>query len=102
MAAAYTEAIDTETMIDVLEAGGGKSVVLDRFRPYLQEGDVSGLRFSLENAAKDIDYFNIANRPSRVSSALHALFRDTAAEIGGSETVLKLIDQLAARGVEKG
>lgn len=101
VAAARTEAIDTETMISVLEAGGGRSVVLDRVRPYLQDGDDSGLRFSLANAAKDISYFTIANRPSRVASALHALFRDTAAEIGSSETVLKLIDQLAARGAEK-
>ena len=33
-AAAYTEAIDADTMIKVLESGGGKSVVLDRFRPF--------------------------------------------------------------------
>ena len=100
-AAARSEGIDTDTMIDVLEAGGGKSVVLDRFRPYLQGGDTSGLRFSLANAAKDIDYFIIANQPSHLASALHALFRDTAADIGGSESILKLIDKLAARNAEQ-
>lgn len=96
-AAARTEAIDTDTLLDVLEVGGGKSVVLDRFRPYLQNGDISGLRFSMANAAKDIDYFTIANQPSQVANALHTLFQNTAADIGGSESVLKLIDKLAAR-----
>ena len=96
-AAARSEAINTDTLIDVLEAGGGKSVVLERFRPYLQKGDTSGLRFSLANAAKDIGYFNIANQSSHMASALHALFKNAAADIGGAETVLKLIDQLAAR-----
>ena len=96
-AAARTEAIDTQTLIDVLEAGGGKSVVLERFRPYLQKGDISGLQFSLANAAKDIGYFNIANQSSHVASALHTLFENAAADIGGAETILKLIDQLSAR-----
>ena len=96
-AAARAEAIDTNTMIDVLEAGGGKSVVLERFRPYLKNGDISSLRFSLANATKDIGYFNIANQSSQVASALHTLFENAAADIGGSESVLKLIDQLAAR-----
>ena len=96
-AAARTEAIDTQTLIDVLEAGGGKSVVLERFRPYLQKGDISGLQFSLANAAKDIGYFNIANQSSHVAFALHTLFENAAADIGGAETILKLIDQLSAR-----
>ena len=96
-AAARTEAIDTQTLIDVLEAGGGKSVVLERFRPYLQKSDISGLQFSLANAAKDIGYFNIANQSSHVASALHTLFENAAADIGGAETILKLIDQLSAR-----
>ena len=100
-AAAHTEAIDADTMIKVLESGGGKSVVLDRFRPYLQEGDESRLRFSMANAAKDIDYFTIANQPSRVAFALRSLYSDTAKDIGGSESILKLIDQLAARHAEK-
>ena len=100
-AAARAEGIDTNTMIDVLEAGGGKSIVLDRFRPYLQNGDISSLRFSLSNAAKDIDYFTIANRPSSVASALYALFRDTAADIGGSESILRLIEQLTSRDPKK-
>ncbi len=100
-AAARTGAIEINTMIDVLEAGGGKSVVLDRFRPYLQDGDISGLRFSLANAAKDIDYFIIANQHSHVASALQSLFGQTAADIGESESVLKLVDQLTARYVDR-
>ena len=94
-AAARSEAINTDILIDVLEAGGGKSVVLERFRPYLQDGDTSGLRFSLANAAKDIGYFNIANQSSHMASALHTLFKNAAADLGETETVLKLVEQLA-------
>ena len=70
--------------------------IRDSFRPYLQKGDISGLRFSLANAAKDIGYFNIANQSSHMASALHTLYKDAAADIGEAETILKLIDQLAA------
>ena len=100
-AAARSEAIDANTMINVLEAGGGKSVVLDRFRPYLQNGDISRLRFSLANATKDIGYFTIANQPSQVASALHTLFKEAAEDIGESESVLRLVDQLAARKTDQ-
>lgn len=96
-AAARADGIDTDTFVHVLEAGGGKSVVLDRFRPYLTDGDISGLRFSLANAAKDIDYFGQANQSSDVARAIQELFADAAADIGAQETVLKLVDRLAAR-----
>ncbi len=99
-AAARTGGIETQTLLDVLDAGGGKSVVLERFRPYLSDGDESGLRFSLANAAKDIDYFAHANETSDVAAALRALFSDGAAEIGGNNSVLKLVDRLSARNAQ--
>ena len=58
---------------------------------------ISGLRFSLANAAKDIGYFNIANQSSHMASALHTVYKNAAADIGEAETILKLVDQLAAR-----
>ena len=96
-AAARADDIDTDIFVHVLEAGGGKSVVLDRFRPYLEEGDISGLRFSLANAAKDIDYFGQANQTSDVAAAVKDLFSQSAADIGADESVLKLVDRLSAR-----
>ena len=96
-AAARADGIDTDIFVHVLEAGGGKSVVLDRFRPYLEEGDISGLRFSLANAAKDIDYFGQANQTSDVAAAVKDLFSQSAADIGADESVLKLVDRLSAR-----
>ena len=96
-AAARADGIDTDRLIHVLEAGGGKSVVLDRFRPYLTDGDISGLRFSLANAAKDIDYFGKANQTSDVARAVYELFAEGAADIGADQSVLKLVDKLAAR-----
>ena len=96
-AAARMDGIDTDRFIHVLEAGGGRSVVLDRFRPYLTENDISGLRFSMANAAKDIDYFTTANQTSDVARAIQKLFAESAAEMGADESVLKLVDTLSAR-----
>ncbi len=100
-AAAQVEKIDTNILLDVLEAGGGKSVVLDRFRPYLCSGDISSLRFSLANAAKDIDYFTKANQPSNVACALQTLFQETAAIQGGTKSVLELVNSLANRATNQ-
>ena len=73
VAAARTEAIDTETMISA--RGWWRQVRCSgQSPPLLQDGDDSGLRFSLANAAKDISYFTIANRPSRVASACTPCF----------------------------
>ncbi len=44
--------------VDVLAKGGGGGIALERLKPYLLSGDVSGLRFSIANARKDLDYYN--------------------------------------------
>jgi 3-hydroxyisobutyrate dehydrogenase-like beta-hydroxyacid dehydrogenase len=42
----------------VLAKGGGGGTALERMRPFLLAGDTSGLRFSIANARKDLDYYN--------------------------------------------
>lgn len=49
--------ITADSLLDILSAGGGDSVVLKRLTPYIQSRDASGFRFSLANASKDMGYY---------------------------------------------
>lgn len=75
-AAACSEqaAMAPETLLEILSAGGGDSVVLNRLRPYIEARDESGFRFSLANALKDMRYYTTM---AHETGALH----DTAAAI---------------------
>lgn len=44
--------------VDVLAKGGGGGTALERLKPFLLAGDPNGLRFSIANARKDLDYYN--------------------------------------------
>lgn len=46
-----------EVFVDVLARGGGGGIALERLRPYLLEGDLGALRFSVANACKDLGYY---------------------------------------------
>lgn len=94
-AQADKQGIDPQSFLDVLHAGGGNSVVLERFRPFLTDKDIGGLQFSLSNAAKDIGYYIQAYEDSPLSSAIMDLFCRGVAEIGPTESVLHLKDLLA-------
>ncbi|UYO93337.1 NAD(P)-dependent oxidoreductase [Pollutimonas sp. M17] len=48
---------DPQTFCDILAAGGGGGVVLNRLRPYIESEDPSGFRFSMSNALKDMGYY---------------------------------------------
>jgi len=56
-ACARQAGIAPETLVDILAAGGGGGVVLERLRPYICAGDDSGFRFSMSNALKDMTYY---------------------------------------------
>ena len=96
-AQAQKQGIDPQRFLDVLHVGGGNSIVLERFRPFLTDKDISGLQFSLSNAAKDIGYYIQAYEDTPISSAVMDLFCRGVAEIGGSESVLHLTDLLAKK-----
>lgn len=49
--------VSPDVLLDVLGSGGGGGVVLERLRPFISTGDVSGFRFSISNAHKDIGYY---------------------------------------------
>ena len=88
--------ISPEIFLNVLHAGGGNSVVLERFRPYVTNKDISGLQFSMSNAAKDIGYFIQANGDNAIGSALVDLFCKGIENNGHDKSVLTLIDMLVA------
>jgi len=57
-ACAERNGVAPEAFVDVLAKGGGGGIALERVKPYLLARDPSGLRFSIANARKDLDYYN--------------------------------------------
>lgn len=57
-ACAKTNGVGAEAFVEVLAKGGGGGIALERLKPFLLAGDTSGLRFSIANARKDLDYYN--------------------------------------------
>ncbi len=49
--------VSMEVFTQVLATGGGAGTALERIRPYLLNGDASGLKFTINNAAKDLGYY---------------------------------------------
>jgi len=56
-ASARLGGVEPEIFTEILGAGGGASTALERMKPYILEGDKSGLPFSIANACKDIGYY---------------------------------------------
>jgi 3-hydroxyisobutyrate dehydrogenase-like beta-hydroxyacid dehydrogenase len=57
-ACAQRNGVAPESFVDVLAKGGGGGIALERLKPFLLAGDASGLRFTVANARKDLDYYN--------------------------------------------
>ena len=62
--------VSPEVFVDVLSKGGGGGIALERIKPFLLAGDVSGLRFSIANARKDLGYYG---EMATQAQAAHAL-----------------------------
>ena len=75
-ACAAHHGVAPEVFLDVLGKGGGGGAALERVRPYLMSRDVSGLRFSVANACKDLGYYNTmateAGSDTAVAAAVQA------------------------------
>jgi len=56
-ACAARSGVAPDVFVDVLAKGGGGGTALERLKPYLLAGDNSGLRFSIANACKDMNYY---------------------------------------------
>ncbi|TMU28600.1 NAD(P)-dependent oxidoreductase [Halomonas sp. ATBC28] len=73
--------ISDTALLEVLGAGGGGGVVLERLRPYIADNDPSGFKFSVANASKDLGYY-------------HTMTEDLAVEGGIAKAVRNLYESV--------
>ena len=101
-ACARRAGVDDRVFVDVLARGGGQGVVLDRLRPFIEAGDDESFRFTIANAAKDMDYYATMAREIGAARDTAEAVRNayTGAAAGGhaSSTVPTLIELFAQRG----
>jgi 3-hydroxyisobutyrate dehydrogenase-like beta-hydroxyacid dehydrogenase len=76
-ACAAHHGVAPEVFLDVLGKGGGGGAALERVRPYLMSRDVSGLRFSVANACKDLGYYNTMATEAGSDTAIAAAVQAT-------------------------
>jgi 3-hydroxyisobutyrate dehydrogenase-like beta-hydroxyacid dehydrogenase len=90
-ACAQRSGVAAEAFVDVLAQGGGGGIALERLKPYLLARDPSGLRFSIANARKDLDYYNAmaadAGAHKDIAAAVLATFEKALAQ-GGTEALV--------------
>ena len=100
-ACARRNGVAAPAFVDVLAKGGAGGVALERVRPYLLAGDTSGLRFSMRNAQKDLDYYNTMARDAHASREIAdgvLATLNAAVQAGaGDLMVSQLVDLLADR-----
>lgn len=95
-ACAKRSGVAAPAFVEVLSKGGAGGTALERVKPYLLAGDPSGLRFSISNARKDLDYYNLMAREAgaqREISAAVLTTLDAALRSSGPDA---LMPQLAS------
>lgn len=97
-ACARRNGVAMDAFVDVLAKGGGGGIALDRLKPYLLAQDVSGLRFSVANARKDLNYYNTmaadAASARDVARAVLATLEGALAKSGPEALVPELVKLL--------
>jgi 3-hydroxyisobutyrate dehydrogenase-like beta-hydroxyacid dehydrogenase len=98
-ACAQRSGVAADAFVEVLAKGGGGGIALERLKPYLLARDPSGLRFSLANARKDLDYYNTmagdAGAHQGIAAAVLATFDGALAQSGADTLVPELVTLLA-------
>ena len=94
---------DPHQFCEVLAAGGGGGVVLERLRPYIENGNTENFRFSAANAYKDLEYYCAMAEEQggrqEVAQAVKSLYANANAAGLGQIPVPQLIDHLASAEV---
>jgi 3-hydroxyisobutyrate dehydrogenase-like beta-hydroxyacid dehydrogenase len=96
-ACARRSGVAPEAFVDVLAKGGAGGTALERVRPYLLSRDPSGLRFSIANARKDLDYYTtMAGDLSAHRAVARAVFDtlDLGLQRGGSAALMPELTSL--------
>jgi 3-hydroxyisobutyrate dehydrogenase-like beta-hydroxyacid dehydrogenase len=98
-ACAGRSGIAPAAFVEVLAKGGGGGIALERLKPYLLDGDVGGLRFSIANARKDLTYYQAmaadAGARRDVAAAVLATLDAAAAQAAPDALVPELASLLA-------
>nr|WP_269473992.1 NAD(P)-dependent oxidoreductase [Variovorax sp. RA8] len=94
-ACAKTNGVGAEAFVEVLAKGGGGGIALERLKPFLLAGDTSGLRFSIANARKDLDYYNTMAEDAGAYKTVAAAVLSTL-ETGLAKAPDALVPQLPA------
>jgi 3-hydroxyisobutyrate dehydrogenase-like beta-hydroxyacid dehydrogenase len=98
-ACAERSGVPADAFVEVLAKGGGGGIALERLKPFLLARDPSGLRFSLANARKDLDYYNMmagdAGAHKEIAGAVLATFEEALAH-GAPETLVPELVALLA------
>jgi 3-hydroxyisobutyrate dehydrogenase-like beta-hydroxyacid dehydrogenase len=104
-ACAQGSGVAPEAFVDVLARGGGGGIALERLKPYLLARDPSGLRFSIANARKDLDYYNTmaadAGAARDIAAAVLATLEDALASGGSDALVPELVSLLGGAAEQK-
>jgi 3-hydroxyisobutyrate dehydrogenase-like beta-hydroxyacid dehydrogenase len=104
-ACAQRNGVAPEAFVDVLAKGGGGGIALERIKPYLLAHDPSGLRFSIANARKDLDYYNAmaadAGAHRDIAAAVLGTLQDALARSGPEALVPELVTLLGADGAQR-
>jgi 3-hydroxyisobutyrate dehydrogenase-like beta-hydroxyacid dehydrogenase len=100
-ACAQRNGVAADAFVDVLTKGGGGGIALERIKPYLLSGDPGGLRFTIANARKDLDYYNAmatdAGAAKEVAAAVLATLEGALAKSTPQAFVPELVSLLAGR-----
>lgn len=99
-ACAELAGIAPAVFVEVLSKGGGGGTALERLKPFLLAKDPSGLRFSMSNALKDLDYYTTMAGDSGAVHEIAGSVRDTfkrAAADDGQRMLPELVTVLAER-----
>ncbi len=101
-ACALGDGIAPEVFVDVLAKGGSGGAALERLRPFLLNGDPTGLKFAMSNAQKDLGYFTTMATDSgavhRIADAVQTTFDDAVGQGAANAFVPELVALLQKRG----
>ncbi len=101
-ACALGDGIAPDVFVDVLAKGGGGGAALERLRPFLLNGDPTGLKFAMSNALKDLGYFTTMAGDSgaahQIADAVQATFDQAVGQGAGNAFVPELVALLQKKG----
>jgi 3-hydroxyisobutyrate dehydrogenase-like beta-hydroxyacid dehydrogenase len=87
--------LSAELFIDVLTKGGGGGAALQRISPYVLTGDAQNMAFTINNAAKDLNYYTMAAEAAGASHQIAASIANTLQEIAQQGSGQAYLPELA-------